>query len=100
MKPLNRCRRARENSGLSVGQAACLLGVPVDQVKRVEDDDAAYVAFDPRRLADLYGVNLDWLSGRSELLDYVAVRQIDGADRLLFADRDMIAELLASRSRR
>ena len=96
LKTLNRCRRAREGAGLSVGQAARLLGVPVDQVVCVEESDAAYAAADTARLADLYGVNLDWLSGRTGLCDYGALKRIDGADELYFADREQIAELLAS----
>jgi hypothetical protein len=50
-------------------------------------------------LAELYGVNLDWLSGRSELCDYEALKKIRGADEMLFSDRDKLAELLASLSR-
>jgi len=96
---LNRCRRARESAGLSVGQAARLLGVPTDQVRGVEESDAAYAEADPARLADLYGVSVDWLSGRGALRDYAALKAIAGADELPFADRDTIAELLASRRR-
>ncbi len=99
VQPLNRCRRARESAGLSVGQAARLLGVTADQLSRVEDSDAAYADFDPRRLADLYGVNLDWISGRCELRDHAALKQLPGADALPFCDRDVIAEMYASRPR-
>lgn len=95
-KTLNRCQRARESAGLSVGQAARRLGVPVDQVKSVEESDAAFAVADHARLADLYGVNLDWLAGRSDQCDYVALKRIDGADELYFADREQLAELLAS----
>lgn len=98
-KPMNRCRRARENAGLSSGQAARKLGVAVDLIKLVEENDAAYVDAGPARFADLYGVNLDWLSGRGDLCDYAALKRIDGADELYFADREQIAELLASLSR-
>ena len=97
MKPLNRCQRARESAGLSVGQAARLLGVPIDQVSSAEEGDEAFEALGPPRLADLYGVSIDWLSGRSALRDYDAVKRLDGEDKLLFADRDQLAELLASR---
>jgi hypothetical protein len=100
MKPLNRSRRARENAGLSVGQAARLLGVAVGQVKSAEKSDGAFEALGPTRLADLYGVSIDWLHGRSDLRDYAAVKQLDGEDKLLFADRDQLAELLASRPKR
>jgi len=98
-QPLNRCRRARQSAGLSVGQAARLLGVTAAQIARVEESDAAYADAGPKRLADLYGVNLDWISGRCELRDYAALKQLPGADELPFCDRDTIAEMYASRPR-
>jgi transcriptional regulator with XRE-family HTH domain len=93
---INRSRRARESAGLSLGQAARLLGVNVDQLRQVEENDAAYADTDPARLADLYGVNVDWLSGRGELRDYALLKEISDGDRLTFRDRDMLAELYAS----
>ena len=93
---LNRSRRARESSGLSLGQAARKLGVPCDQLRSVEENDMAYAEADLPRLAELYGVNLDWMSGRTELCDYAAVKKVRGADELPFRDRDMLAELFAS----
>ena len=97
---INRSRRARKSAGLSLGQAARKLGVTIDHLRRVEQNDAAYVDADPARLAELYGVNLDWLGGRSELCDYAAVKKVRGADELPFRDRDMLAELFASLPRR
>lgn len=99
MPTLNRSRRARESAGLSLGQAARLLGVPRDQIALAEGSDAAYADFGPPRLADIYGVNLDWLSGRIELCDYEPLKNLDGADKLSFRDRDQLAELFASMSR-
>lgn len=93
---LNRSRRARERSGLSLGQAVRKLGIPRDQLRRIEENDSDYAAANLPRLAELYGVNLDWMSGRSELLDYAAVKKLRGADELPFRDRDMLAELFAS----
>jgi hypothetical protein len=99
-KPLNRCRRARESAGLSIGQAARLLDVPIDEVRRVEESDAAYADVDPTRFADLYGVNLAWLSGRVEQRDYARLNRWPDAAELPFRDRDMIAELYASLPRK
>lgn len=93
---LNRSRRARELSGLSLGQAARKLGMPRNQLRAVEESDDAYAVVDLSRLVELYGVNLDWMSGRSELLDYVAIKKLRGADELPFRDRDMLAELFAA----
>ena len=95
---LNRSRRARVSAGLSIGQAARRLGVTADQLRAVEEHDAVYAGADPTGLAELYGVNLDWLSGRSELRDYEALKNLRG-DELPFHDRDMLAELYASRPR-
>ena len=74
--------------------------MPRDQVAFAEESDAAYADLGPPHLADVYGVDLEWLSGRSELCDYAAVKKLDGAGKLSFRDRDQIAELLASRPKR
>ena len=100
MTTLNRSRRARESAGLSIGQAARLLGIEVDQVRRIEEHDAAYADADPERIAELYGVGVDWLSGRSKLRDYEPLKSMAGADKLSFRDRDALAELFASLPRR
>jgi transcriptional regulator with XRE-family HTH domain len=93
---MNRSRRARENAGLSIGQAARMLGVEIGQLRRVEESDGAYADADPPRLADLYGVNLEWLSGRCAQHDYERLNRWPDAAELPFRDRDMIAELYAS----
>jgi hypothetical protein len=67
-----------------------------EQLLAAERSDAAYADLGPERLADRYGVNVEWLSGRSDLHDYGRVRQLDGGDKLTFRDRDMLAELFAS----
>ena len=99
MTTINRSRRARESAGLSLGQASRLTGVPVEQLRRVEEHDGAYADADPVRLADVYGVNVEWLSGRSELRDYGPLKDLAGADELAFRDRDTLAELYASMPR-
>ena len=100
MATLNRAHRARENAGLSVSQAARRLGMPADQLRAVEASDDRYAEADLTKIADLYDVSVDWMSGRCELIDLAAVRPIKGADELPFHDRDVIAELLASRPSR
>lgn len=93
MHVLNRSRRARESAGLSLGQAARLLGLSREQIALAEESDSAYADLGPDRLAEIYGVNVEWLSGRCELRDWGALKQLDGGGRLLFRDRDMLAEL-------
>lgn len=72
----------------------------VDQLRCVEENDAAYADADIARLAEVYGVNIEWLSGRCELRNYESLKSLRGADELPFRDRDMIAELYASLPRR
>jgi transcriptional regulator with XRE-family HTH domain len=99
----NRSRRARESAGLSVGQAAKLLGVDRDAILRVEDLDAAFWSAQAtvrRNMADVYGVSEEWLSGKGDLRDYAALNCIPGGRDLPFQDRDILAEVLASRPRK
>jgi hypothetical protein len=93
----NRCRLARELAGLSLGQAARLLGITADDLRRVEVSDACYAGANQTNLADVYGVNLKWLSGFSPRRDYAAVDCIPGGRELPFHDRDVLAECLAAR---
>ena len=71
-----------------------------DQLRNVEESDAAYADANPPRIADIYGVDIDWMSGRRELCDYEMLKKLHGADDLPFRDRDLLAELYASMPRR
>lgn len=96
----NRSKRARERSGLSLAQASKLLGLTTDALLLIEEDDCSYVVSDRARLASLYAVNVDWLSGDRELHDYAAIEKIRGAEKLTSHDRDIIAEFAASLPRK
>jgi transcriptional regulator with XRE-family HTH domain len=96
----NRARRARQSAGLSVGQAAKLLGIDRDALVRVEEQDDAFLDANRRNMADVYGVSEAWLCGDVELRDYEALNRIPGGRELPFHDRDVLAEVLASRPRR
>jgi len=91
----NRCRRARENAGLSLSQAAGLLGVTVAELTAAEVAGPWHNCH-AARLADFYGVSVEWLTGEVDLRDYAAVDRIPGGRELPFRDRDVVAELLAS----
>ncbi len=98
----NRSRRARELAGLSLGQAARLLGIARDALIAIEISGLIFQQIDlgelpHTRLADLYGVSVAWLRGEVPLCDYAALDRIPGGRDLPFADRDAIAELLAAR---
>lgn len=96
----NRAKRAREHAGISIGQAARLLGMTTDELLMIEERDSSYANADQSRLAEIYCVNLEWLSGTSERYDYETVKNMRGADSLTFHDRDIIAEFAASMPRK
>lgn len=103
----NRCRIARENAGLSVGQAVNLstdddiaLHVDRDTLVSIEQSDALFAASAiEQRIAHRYGVNVEWLRGDVDRHDYARVDAMKGADRLTSHDRDTIAEFAASMAR-
>lgn len=96
----NRAKLGRERAGLSVEQAALLLGVPVGVLDAVEELEPAQANFDFRRLADLYQCRIEWLTGEVPRCDFEAIDSIKGADKLTHHDRDVLAEFAASMPRR
>ncbi len=96
----NRSRAARKQAGLSVGQAARWLGMSADAVTKIEEDDAAYAVADHAKMADVYGVDVEWLAGGGASRDYDTIDRMRGADTLSFHDRDVLAEFAASMPRR
>ena len=98
----HRIPRARDAAGLSLGQAAKLLGVTREVVLGWEmgtPDDLTFA-----RLARLYRVNIPWLRGdvplKAESLDaVVCVRVSKRAKRrngISDHDRDVLLEAIAS----
>jgi transcriptional regulator with XRE-family HTH domain len=96
----NRSKRAREQAGLSLAQAAKYLGMSQDAVAHIEDSDEAYDAADKIKLADAYGVGIEWMDGSRAERDYASIDSMRGADSLSFHDRDVLAEFAASLPRR
>lgn len=92
----NRYARAREQAGLSIGQAARILGSTVGAVKLVERTQAPYLALTNDRLADVYGCSVEWLTGQVPYLDVAAIDRIPGGRDLPYRDREALAELLGS----
>lgn len=98
----NRAAKAREQAGLSFGQAAKLLGIKREDLIGIEEIDEAFFALDDDLrdlMLDIYGVNYPWLAGEAPLHDYASVDAMEGADKLSFKDRGSLAELMASRPR-
>jgi transcriptional regulator with XRE-family HTH domain len=96
----NRSKRAREQAGLSLAQAAKWLGMSQDGVARIEGSDEAYEAADRVKLAAVYGVDVEWMDGSRAERDYASIDSMRGADNLSFHDRDILAEFAASLPRR
>lgn len=91
----HRIQLARERAGLSVGQAARILGLERDDILSLE------IAEDPdpdhlERMADAYGVNLPWMMGEIPQYDYDRLNDLPAADRLEDHDRKIAAEFIAS----
>lgn len=63
--PINssRFREAREMSGLSAGQAAKYLNLSLTDLLRIETGELDLGIDQIQKLASLYEVDLDWLSG-------------------------------------
>lgn len=100
----NRCQCAREQAGLSVGQAAKLLGVErtvIEQFEAADVDDIweEGVTF-AGRMAELYCVRLEWMLGGVARYDYDFVDGMRGAENLRPRDRETLAEFAASLPRR
>lgn len=96
----NRYVRAREQSGLSSCQAARLLGITVAEPRAVEITQRSCCTITAGRLADIYGVSVEWLTGEAPYRDYAAVDRAPGAHALTFHDRDVLAEFMALARRR
>lgn len=94
----NRSEHARMRAGLSLGQAAHFLGMDRDDLLRAEtaetlDDVHA------EKLADLYCVRVEWITGEVPQHDYAAVDVMKGAETLTREDRDALAKFAASMPR-
>ncbi len=99
MTSKHRADRARERAGLSVGQAAKLLNMLPSDLQAIEER-STILPDHANRLAELYQVRVEWLTGEVELRDYTAVDGMRGAEGITPHDRDVVAEFAASMPRR
>lgn len=96
MGKTNRYARARELAGLSLGQAARILGSTRDDLAIVERDQRPIGALTNDRLADVYGCSIEWITGQVPHVDLAAIDHIPGGRDLPYRDREALAELLGS----
>jgi len=96
----NRCKEAREQAGLSIGQASRMLGCGIDYLDLFEQRDL----ITPDRLrimmAEKYGCSEEWLKGEGPDMDYATIKAIKGSEDLCDHDRDILAKLVASLPRK
>lgn len=98
---MNRAAIARASAGLTLGQAAKLLGWATGPLHAIEIGEGHPPTDEEwRKLADLYHVRIEWLRGDGEQRDYKAVDAMPGSEHLTNHDRDIIAEFAASMPRR
>lgn len=80
---VERLRTAREAAGLSQSQVAKLLEMHRPTITELEAGRRRIVAEELVRLADLYGVSLDWLTGK------LPEKATLADERVAFAARDL-----------
>lgn len=97
MKPIipARLKQARENAGLSVGQAAKLLALSRDELKEIETGMFSFAYPPIRTFSRVYDVSEAWLRGEEKPLvlppDFVAF-----LERMPPDERDSLIDLLSS----
>lgn len=93
----NRMKKARERAGLSIGQAARLIGVASQVIMDAENSDVSEVSSGlTARMAEVYMVDPDWMLGVTPQYDRDAMKDAKGYDQLSTHDRDVIDEFAAS----
>lgn len=92
----NRTKRARERAGLSIGQAAKILGWDLTQLGLLENPEVELTDAEANKLADVYGVNVPWLRGETPLRDEKRMMDVNGWDELSRHDQNVISEFAAS----
>jgi hypothetical protein len=89
--------KARVNAGLSLGQAARLIGVEKDVLQKAEVADVADLPSGlTTRMTEVYRVDPDWMLGAKPLRDYDAMKNARGYENVSQHDKDIIAEFAAS----
>lgn len=95
--PRNRIAKARTNAGLSIGQAAKLVGVERSVIEEAEKANVNDLASGlTTRMAEVYLVDPDWMLGVKPQYDREAMKEAKGFENLSTHDRDIIQEFAAS----
>lgn len=101
----NRCRIARETAGLSLGQAAKILGIGREMLGKIEEMPR-YEGTLIDKMVDTYQVRQEWITGKVPRHDYASIDKMivcsrgqDPAEPLTPHDRDILAQFAASMPR-
>lgn len=92
----NRCKEAREQAGLSVGQASRMLGCDIDYLNLFEQRDLSTPDGLRDRMVEVYGCSEEWLKGEGPDRDYATLKTVKGSEDLSDHDRDVVAKFIAS----
>jgi len=96
----DRARRSRSMAGLSLKQAATLLDLDVPRLSSIEVSESIEVSPDlGSRMADVYLVSVDWLSGAEARVPDSFRRLVSDAD-ISPRDREVILEFAGALSAR
>ena len=96
----NRCKEAREQAGLSIGQAARMFNISVECLDLFEQPDVITPDHNRIAMADRYGCSEEWLRGEGPDMDYATIKAMKGSEDLSFHDRDILAKFAASLPRK
>lgn len=91
----SRIRRGRQLAGLTMGQAARLLGMTVVQVSDLELGRTEPTPDQIAALADRYGVGAAWIAGADPVIPDECQRVLRMAD-ISTGDRETLRELLGA----
>jgi len=88
-------------AGLSIGQAARLIGVERPVIEEAEKADVGDLASGlTTRMAEVYHVDPDWMLGVKDQYDRESMKGARGYDALSKHDKDIVDEFAASMSKK
>ena len=97
---VDRLKSAREQAGLSQGQVAKLLDMHRPTVSEIEAGRRRVTADELVRFSDIYGVSLDWLTGKvdesADMTDAQVSIVARDLSRLAKEDRDRVLSFIAA----
>lgn len=92
----DRLRQGRITAGLTQAQVATLLGLSRESITQIEAGRRRVKADESRQLADIYGVDIAWLTGDGEATDgLLEIRIRRAAQELANLSKEDLDKLLS-----